>query len=120
METAVGVVVGAVAVVVVVVATAKTARVIRIEIKTKTIKTRRPEIVVAGIRVPDTLTYRQESGPDVASITETGKMHTSVQSRQLALGRIFLSQEIERMTSSVKILSCLMTLFTTKNQKYKQ
>ena len=118
-EAAAEVVVGAVAAVEAVVVMAKAART-RIEIKIKTTRTRRQETMATGIRAPDTLIFHQESGPDVASIIETEKMHIFVQSRRLARGRIFLSQEIEKLTSSVKILSCLMTLYTTKNKKYIQ
>ena len=74
--------------------------VVKTEAKIKTIKLKRPETV--DTRVPDTLTSRQESGPDVESITETEKMHTSVRNQPHVRGRIFLNQEIEKLTSSAK------------------
>ena len=70
------------------------------EAKIKTIKLRRPEIV--DTRVPGTLTSRQESGLDVESIIEMEKMHTSVRNQPHVRGRIFLNQEIEKLTSSAK------------------
>ena len=74
------------------------------------------------IRVPGTRTSLQESGLDVEFITEMEKMHTFVQSQRRVPGRIFSNQEtnIEKSTSSVKILSCLMTLYIKQSQKYKQ
>ena len=60
----------------------------------------------AGTRAPSTLTFPQETGMDVESIISTGKMLIFVRNRLVAHGRMYLDQEIERLTSSVKILKC--------------
>ena len=103
-EAAAEVVVGAVAAVAAVVVMAKAART-RIEIKIKTIRTSRQETMAAGIKVQDTLIFRQESGPDVASIIETGKMHISVQSRAHALGRMYSRQDLNNETGTSPLLT---------------
>ena len=62
-----------------------------------------------SIRGPSTLTCPQETGMDVESIINTGKMLIFVQNQQVVLGRMYLDREIETVTSSVNNTSCLMT-----------
>ena len=91
-------------------------------LKTKINNKHNKRPVAAVIRAPGTLTSLQGNGLDVESIIEMEKMHTFVQSQRRVPRRIFSSQEtrIETSTSSVKILSCLMTLYIQQSQKYKQ
>ena len=76
----------------------------------------------AGLRVESLLETRSEvvmselglealveTGMDVESILNTGKMLIFVLNQQVVLGRMYLDQEIETVTSSVNNTSCLMT-----------
>ena len=50
--------------------------------------------------------FQQASGPGVESISNTGEMLIFVQNQLPVHGKMFSSQEIETVTSSVQILSC--------------
>ena len=69
---------------------------------TNPLKLKLPE--VPSTRAPSHLIYPRVNGQDVESIISTGKMLIFVLNQLLVHGRIFLNQEIEMSTSSVKIL----------------
>ena len=68
--------------------------------------------------VPDTRISRLESGPDVVTITGSGKRHTSVPNPPLAPGKIFTLQDLqnEPVTSSARLHRQFKTryILTTK------
>ena len=64
----------------------------------------KPQPLGRSIRAPSRRICLLGSGQDVESIISTGKMLIFVLNQLLVHGRIFLNQEIEMSTSSVKIL----------------